>query len=552
MRKIFPIIILLIIVLSLFWFINKPNQEVIIISDEEYLVVGDEVFIENKPVFLEDNNIYISFDSIKKSIDPYIFYDDNEKTIIITNSEKVIRFNIDEKLATINHREFYIDNIIKLIDGQVYIPDEILTNYYPVEINYFEDTKAVILDKNTSNYTEGQIIEEDGDIRFNFNKKAPIILKDMPFGTKILVFEEYEDWYKIRTENGIVGYMEKKYIKIDHRKNNEESSKVSKENFQKSDRKINLTWDYTYGKMTEIDDVEYIDGINILSPTWFSIIDENGNIFDKGNFGYVEEYQALGYEVWPLIDNSFDPDLTYELLSSSMTREKLIKEIASIYNRYQVDGINIDFENIHIKDKDLLTQFVRELYPIFREMNMIVSMDISPISTSENWSLCYDRYELSKTVDYMMLMAYDQHWATSPVAGSVAEYGWVEDSIIRVLEEIPKDKLILSIPFYTRLWKIEEDEDGEKISSQALSMGKANEFIEDNNIKLEWDEKSGQYYGEVKIEDIVYKIWLEDSNSIKLKSTLVNKYDLIGIASWRKGFETEDIWPVLSKIIQFN
>lgn len=551
MRKIFPIIILLIIA-SLFWFINKPNQEVIAISDEEYLIVEDEVFTENRPVFLEDNTIYISLESIKESIDPYIFYDDNEKTIIITNSEKVIRFNIDEKLATINHREFYIDNIIKLIDGKVYIPDEILINYYPVEINYFEDTKAVVLDKNISNYTEGQIIEEDGNIRFNFNKKSPIILKDVPFETKILVFEEYEDWYKIRTENGIVGYMEKKYIKIDHRKNNEKSSKVSKENFQENGRKINLTWDYTYGKMTEIDDVEYIDGINILSPTWFSIIDENGNIFDKGNFGYVEEYQALGYEVWPLIDNSFDPDLTYELLSSSMTREKLIKEIASIYNRYQVDGINIDFENIHIKDKDLLTQFVRELYPIFREMNMIVSMDISPISTSENWSLCYDRYELSKTVDYMMLMAYDQHWATSPVAGSVAEYGWVEDSIIRVLEEIPKDKLILSIPFYTRLWKIEEDEDGEKISSQALSMGKANEFIEDNNIKLEWDEKSGQYYGEVKIEDIVYKIWLEDSNSIKLKSTLVNKYDLIGIASWRKGFETEDIWPVLSKIIQFN
>ena len=551
MRKIFPIIILLIIA-SLFWFINKPNQEVIAISDEEYLVVEDEVFTENRPVFLEDNNIYISLESIKESIDPYIYYDDNEETIIITNSEKVIRFKIDEKLATINHREFYIDNIIKLIDGQVYIPDEILTNYYPVEINYFEDTKAVVLDKNNSNHIEGQIIEENGDIRFNFNKKAPIILKDVPFETKILVFEEYEDWYKIRTENGIVGYMEKKYIKINHRKNNEKSSKVSKENSQEKSRKINLTWDYTHGKMTEIDDVEYIDGINILSPTWFSIIDEDGNIFDKGNFEYVEEYQDLGYEIWPLIDNSFDPALTHKLLSSSMKREKLIKEIAIVYNKYQVDGINIDFENINLEDKDLLTQFVRELYPIFREMNMIVSMDISPISTSENWSLCYDRHELSKIVDYMMLMAYDQHWATSPVAGSVAEYGWVEDGIIGVLQEISKDKLILGIPFYTRLWKIGEDGDKEKLSSQSLSMEKANEFIEENNINLEWDEKSGQYYGEVKIEDIVYKIWLEDSNSIKLKSTLVNKYDLAGIASWRKGFETEDIWPVLSNIIQYN
>ena len=552
MKKIISIIIILIIGLIIFFQTNKPNQEVISISDEIYLIIDDKIFLEDNPVIIEDNTIFISFDVIKENIDPYIFYDINEKILIFTNDEKVIRYKLDENYATINHREFYHDKKFKILNDKIYIPKEILMNFYPIEILYFEDTKAVIIEENFSNYIQGQIIEEGGNLRVNFDKKSPIVLKDIPLESEVIIFEEYMDWYKIRTYNGIIGYIEKKYLKINHRTKQNGISKNFKEEYKSNNEKINLTWDYTYGKMKNIDNIEYIDGLNILSPTWFSIIDREGNIFDKGNPDYVEEYQALGYKIWPLIDNGFDPDLTHELLVSSQMREKLIKDIALIYNKYKVDGINIDFENINIEDKDLLTQFVRELYPIFKEMDMIVSMDISPISTSENWSLCYDRYELSKTVDYLMLMAYDQHWASSPVAGSVAQYIWVEESIIKVLEEVPKEKLILGIPFYTRLWKYENREKGEELSSYALSMEKANEFIERYNIQLEWDEESNQYYGEVKIEDTIYKIWLEDKDSIKFKTTLVNKYDLAGIASWRRGFETEDIWPVLSNTIRLN
>jgi spore germination protein YaaH len=179
-------------------------------------------------------------------------------------------------------------------------------------------------------------------------------------------------------------------------------------------------------------------------------------------------------------------------------------------------------------------------------------MDVTPISTAENWSLCFDRKSLSEIVDYIMLMAYDQHWASSPVAGSVAEYGWVENSIANVLEEIPNEKLVLGIPFYTRLWKVEKTDAGEEVSSQALSMEAANQFIEDNDITLEWNEQSGQYYGETIIDGVNYKIWVEDSRSLQLKSSLVNKYDLAGLASWRKGFETEEVWSAISNIIKLN
>ncbi|MCF6466287.1 glycosyl hydrolase family 18 protein [Clostridium sp. Cult2] len=547
-------LLILIIIGSSAYFLNKSreNEDVISISDDIYLVIGDKLFIEDNPVILEEDNIYISFDILKENIDSNLFYDIEEEMVIFTDKERVSRFKVEEKKGTTNHKEFFINYPIKRIEDKIYIPDEILNLLYDLDMDYFEDTNAVIMDKPNSKYVQGEVIMEGGDIRVNFDKKSPMVLKDLPVGTVVAVFEEYENWYKVSTIDGIIGYMEKKYLKINLARDiyKVEDEPVEKE-IKNKDR-ISLTWDYTHGKMVSAEGIEPIYGINVVSPTWFSITDEKGNIFDKGNYEYVSKYKSLGYEIWPLLDNSFDPDITYELLASSKSREKLIEKIFNIYKDYNVDGLNLDFENVYLKDKDLLTQFVRELYPVFKERGMIVSMDISPISTSENWSLSFDRRRLSETIDYLILMAYDQHWATSPVAGSVAQYTWVEKGIQGVLEEVPNEKLVLAVPFYTRLWKLEEIDGEAKISSQALSMEIANQFIEENQIELEWDEESGQYFGETTKEGIVYKIWLEDANSIELKSSLVNKYNLAGIASWRKGFETEEIWPVISNMIKLN
>lgn len=304
--------------------------------------------------------------------------------------------------------------------------------------------------------------------------------------------------------------------------------------------------------MVSIESIEPIYGVNVVSPTWFSIVSEEGDILDKGNQEYVSAYKNYGYQVWPLINNNFDPELTSKLLASSNKRQELIEKIAKIYDVYGVDGINIDFENVYMKDKELLTQFVRELYPVFKEKGMVVSMDVTPISVSENWSQCYDRKRLSETVDYIILMAYDQHWSTSPVEGSVAQYSWVEESLQAVLKEVPNEKLILGVPFYSRLWTIRHIDGKEEVSSKALSMDEVNSFIEENNVELIWEEESGQYYGEVSKDGITYKIWLEDTESLQLKASLVNKYQLAGIASWRKGFEKGEVWPAISNTINFN
>jgi len=253
----------------------------------------------------------------------------------------------------------------------------------------------------------------------------------------------------------------------------------------------------------------------------------------------------MGYDLWALVDNNFDPDVTHELLKSTEIREKLINDLLKIYIKYGFQGINLDFENVYLKDKDLITQFVRELYPVFKENDIIVSMDVTTISTSENWSLFYDRKRLHQSLDYVVLMAYDQHWASSPIAGSVAEYGWVENGLSRVLEEIPSEKLILGIPFYTRLWTVE----GSKTSSKSLSMDVANNFISKNQIETVWKEEIGQHYGEIIMDNKEYRLWLEDEKSLEYKISLVHKYNLAGIASWRKGFETDNIWESIEKAL---
>lgn len=520
------------------------NKEVISYSDELYLIVEENEIEREEAVIFYNDILYFSFPVVKDYIDPNIYFDEEEEILIITSKERVLRYKVDEDKASVNSKEFFIDNEIKKIDDKIYIPIDILMKYYEVDISYYDNTKAVVLDYSNIYYLPGEIIMEGAVIRTDLSIKSPIINNNLPLGSIVYIYAEYESWYKVRTMDGIPGFIEKKYLKINYSKDLFKVEIPKKDIFKKKDL-INLTWDYTYRTVTNTDNIRVLPGVNVISPTWFSIMDKDGDILDKGSKEYVKKYNDLGYEIWALVDNDFNPELTHEILSKSSLRENLINSLLKIYIDYGFQGINLDFENVHLKTKDYLTQFVRELYPVFREAGITVSMDVTGMSTSENWSLFYDRKRLSETVDYMILMAYDQHWASSPVPGSVAQYTWVEKSILGVLEYIPNNKLILGVPFYTRLWLEKEG----KTSSKAISMDTANKFINENNVKLIWDEKSLQYYGEVEREDTLYKIWLENAKSLEMKASLIHKYSLAGIASWRKGFETEDIWDSLDRAL---
>lgn len=539
------IFVLVLIVGGIYFIRERANSQVIAFSDDLFLIIEDIPIEDGEPVFLEGEEIYIDFDTVKRYIDEDIFYDYDEEMVIVTDKSRVRRYRIDDNIATVNSKEFIIEKPIKLIHDRIYIPMEIYDNSN-IDINYYPDTNGVVIDYIDMYYLNGEVVLEGAHIRTDLDKKAPILAKDLEVGTSLNVYGEYEQWYKVRTIDGILGFMEKKYLKLNHTKDIYKTELIDREVQQDiRSQKINLTWDYTYRKVNNVGNIDNIVGVNVISPTWFSIMDSNGEIMDKGNREYVKKYNELKYELWPLIDNNFNPDLTHELLKSSHGREKLINSILSIYLDYGFQGINIDFENVYLKDRDLLTQFIRELYPVFKENGMCVSMDITPISTSENWSKSFDRRKLVEAVDYLILMAYDQHWAASPIAGSVAQYSWVENSLKGIFQEVPREKTILAVPYYTRLWIIEDG----NISSQSLSMDVANSFIAKNNIELTWDDESKQYYGQMAEDAKEYKIWLEDRSSLGYKASLVNKYSLAGIASWRKGFETQDIWSAIDKVL---
>jgi spore germination protein YaaH len=317
-------------------------------------------------------------------------------------------------------------------------------------------------------------------------------------------------------------------------------------------KKVNLTWHYIWNNTPDMSQVKKVDGLNVVSPTWFTLASEKGDLEDRGSLSYSSWAHKNGYKVWALVDNKFEAARTNKLLNNAGARAKLISSIISNAKKYKLDGINIDFENMYTKDKNAFTLFMNELYKQTKANGLKLSVDVTIIAVNSNWSESFDRAALSKTVDYVALMAYDQHWGGSPVSGSVAQLTWVEQSLQRVLKEVPKEKLLLGVPFYTRLWK-EEYVNGSNtptVSSKAISMGDAERIIAENNASKIWDAVSGQYYATYKVGKTTYKIWLEDERSIKLKAELVNKYRLGGIASWKFGLEKQTVWEVIAKTIK--
>lgn len=299
-----------------------------------------------------------------------------------------------------------------------------------------------------------------------------------------------------------------------------------------------------YGKNPELSTIPEMPGVNIVSPTWFELTDNNSLVRSFGSIDYIHWAKAKGYQVWALFSNGFNPDLTHEAFKDFETRQKIIMQLLHYSEQFQLDGINIDIENVRKEDGPLVTQCVREATPYFHRAGLYVSMDITFIADG-NWSAFYERDKLAQIADYLIVMAYDEHWGTSPKAGSVASFPWVEQNLQKLLEFIPNDKLILGVPLYTRLWEIKNS--GE-VSSKAIKMAEAKKWLNDRGITPVYDETSGQNFAEYYDADAeaTYQIWLEDELSLKKRAQLAAKYQLKGIASWSRHFADETAWLALS------
>lgn len=328
--------------------------------------------------------------------------------------------------------------------------------------------------------------------------------------------------------------------------------------------KINLTWHHL-GKTGITETGAVMEGLNVISPTWFrirSFSDEKpasyeykldgDNIYylqDIGNKQYIEDARAKGYKVWALFkSNDFSANNNSGFLNDERARKSAVELMRRMIEKYDLDGINMDFENMLVSDRDIYTQFVKEMSDMMEGSGAVLSVDITKYSSyGGTWSLCYDRASIAKYADYVALMAYDQNGVGSKNAGSVGDMPWVEDAIKMTLKEVPADKLILGIPFYTRLW---QSKGGEVVKTSAIGMQTAQKTIEDAGAEIVYDERSGQNYAKWSRDGITYEIWIEDSVSVEARIELMKKYNLAGIASWSKGFETSDIWKVIEEAME--
>lgn len=538
MKKLFMGLLLIVVLAAgAFLFVENRGTSKISTKYDKFNFLTEDKDIDKDDFCIEDGMIYLSLDYIKEYLDKGIEYDESTGEVKINNNHanKILKLNEYEakfNSGTIDLRAPVIEK-----NGKIMLPIEAFIYDYDVRLRYNKDIRLLLLDYRDKEYDLTKTTSETL-LRESASKRSPII-KKLPQGEELYVYEEKGKFYKVRMPEGYAGYVLKKDL-------DENFEKVSLKSTSKntSDGPINLTWDYTYAEHSEdkINQIKDIKGLDVIIPTWFSIRNGNGDMIDRGNQNYIKKYKDLGIDVWAYLDNSFDPNITHEALSNENTRKKVINKTLELCKKYGMKGINIDFEHTKIDDRDYITDFVRE----FRQAagdDFIITVDVTPQISADVTKEPYDRKALAEIADYMVVMAYDQHWGSSDKAGSVAQYKWVEGSVNVLFRNIPNKKMILGVPLYTRIWK----EAGGKVTSKTISMDEVARIIAAKGLKPVWDKESQQNYIEYQENNAGYKIWIEDANSLEKKVSLVNKYNLAGVGSWRLGFETPNIWDVISK-----
>lgn len=535
--------LLAILTLIFLWFLpglitSKQDQPVLIIDGEAYFG-SDFLLIQNTP--------YLSVEAVKEKIDQNIHWDALEQQLIITTAEQVIRMKTENLTVTVNNQPQNLEFPVLFVDATPFVQLEPLHKIYNFQYQFYPETKRVIL-LSTANPRPKGTVTSHTILRTGPSLRSPR-LNGIEAGSEVLIFEETKGWYKVLSPDGTLGYLKENKIIVQGIESIPGSALTSAKQ-PPLQGKINLTWEMVATTAPDMTKIAPPKGVNVVSPTWFYLKDEQGTVGNKADQAYVKWAKRNNYQIWALFANDFNPDKTRAVLQSAALREKVITQLLVYAELYNLDGINLDFENVYMEDKALLVQFVRELAPLLHEQGLTISIDVTVKSNSANWSLCYDRKALVEIVDYVMLMAYDEHWSTSPKAGSVASLPWVEKGIMGLLEEVPGEKLILGIPFYTRLWEESVDSTGKMtVTSRIFDMYTAKNWVKQKGLQVQVDPAAQQHYAQLRQGTSTYKLWLEDEYSLQKRLDLVKKYQLAGVASWRRGFEEPEAWKIIASTL---
>ncbi len=483
-----------------------------------------------------DGQIYLPVKWVNSRINEKFYWDEVEKLLVYTLPDTIVYADRRTKGST------GLPLILAEKSG-IYLSVGLITNYTAVEVYGFvegEDHKRVYIDDRWEPIQTG-VSAKRTPVRVGEDIKSPILTYVEKEGN-FQILDQSEEWARVLTEDGFIGYLKNKRIARTQTEENPCTMELPEYTSISLDEKVCLAWhqvthEDANGAMEEL--IANTEGVNVIAPTWFALTDNRGNYHSYADRDYVDKAHEMGMQVWAVLDNfNMGDNVNSEILfSQTSVRKRLIAGLMEDVKQYGLDGINLDIEGIKPEAGPHYVQFIRELSVSCRKEGVILSVDNY---VPAGYNSFYNRAEQGRVADYVIVMGYDEHYAGGE-AGSVASYSYVQEGIQNTIEEVPHEKVINAVPFYTRVWTIKDD----KTTSSALGIAGAQKWIEENGVELFWQEDMGQYYGELSTEEGLKQIWMEEERSLGLKMDLIEKYQLAGVGCWKLGFEPASIWDVV-------
>lgn len=521
------------------------------VSGEDAVILLQDEWLEDRAL-VRDNVVYFPMGTVNNYMEDRFYFNKDEMvlkytlpdqvhTIYLAQDPGVVHIGTPDgasqsstddcgyPLAFYENETLYL--AADLVDDYCRMSYTLYTDPYRVQVYTTDDqVTTAVIGKNTA-------VRKLGGI------KSPI-LTDLQKGDTVVVLNQMETWSEVKTGDGIIGYVETKYLTEVQDALRQETPDFAEPVWPQitRDEKIAMAWHQVMSKdanSTLTSMVANAGCLNTISPTWLQLADDEGNVISLTSADYVTQAHNLGMDVWVLVDDfTYDVDLK-AILSVTEKRERLVNTLVNEVLAVGADGINIDFEHVSSECGPHFAQFLRELSIMTHKYGLVLSVDNY---VPEGGSPQYNRKEQGIVVDYVVIMGYDEHWSGCSEAGSVASIGYVERGIRDTINSgVPASKIINAVPFYTRVWKTS----GAEVTSSALGMQAVQDWINQYNVTVVWDEETCQNYGELQGTDSLYEVWLEDAQSLQVKFNIMNNYGVAGMSAWKLGYETPDIWGLV-------
>lgn len=544
--------------LTSYYNITADNQVAIVLNNE----------LTSSYATLIDGHIYVDYNFVHDTLNSRFYWDHNENILLYATSRDLISAEADSNKYLITKSSVdYGRPVVKANSDSAYIDLDFVKEYTDLTYEYIKDPNRIVITNQWGDYDTASV-KKNTAVRVKGGIKSPI-LKDITEASDVTVIEQGDNWSKILTDDGIIGYVQNKRMSDISTKTR--TSDFTPDTFAHITKDFNIcmAWHQVtnYSANTNIASVlSSTKGVNVISPTWFYLNDNNGNLANLASLDYVNYCHSQGVEVWALVSNLENKDAdSAEVLTHTSKRQNLVNQIVSMAIQYNLDGINLDFESLNqSKVGDAYIEFVRELSIKCANNGIVLSID-NYVPTS--YTAFYNRAEQANFADYVVIMGYDEHYAGSD-AGSVSSIGWVKQGVADTLAEVPANQVILGMPFYTRVWQLTKNTTSSKdstdskdnndtkdndntsdydVSSKIYGMRAADALLADNGVTKTWDKESGQNYAEFTSGDSTFKVWLEDASSTEERLKVMQDNKLAGASFWKLGFETSDVWNTIIK-----